>query len=219
LCISELISPCNKISDVGTDHAYLPIYLVQEGKAKYAYASDINIGPTERAEKNIKEYGLSDKINAYRAPGLYGIDEISPDTIIIAGMGGELIRDILSESEYVKAKIPELILQPMTQQHELRKWLCKNGFNIYREALVNEDNRIYQIICAKYCGKPYKLSDAELIVGKENIINNTPELKELITKNIKALNIAKQGKSSAGINVNREELTIKELEEILRKCK
>lgn len=139
------------IIDVGTDHAILPVYLCLSGKISRAIASDINRGPLERAEKNIAENGLSDMIEPVLTPGLCGLDDRSPTDIVIAGMGGIMIKDIISPSEV--AKRAHLILQPMTHAHILRGYLIENGFDICEERLARADGRVYVIISAQYSGK------------------------------------------------------------------
>ncbi len=152
------------IIDVGTDHAILPVYLCLSGKISRAIASDINRGPLERAEKNIAENGLSDMIEPVLTPGLCGLDDRSPTDIVIAGMGGIMIRDIISPSEV--AKRAHLILQPMTHAHILRGYLIENGFDICEERLARADGRVYVIISAQYSGKKCDYSEAELYAGR-----------------------------------------------------
>lgn len=114
------------VADIGTDHAKLPIYLVQTGKAARCIACDINKMPLERARTNINEYGLDDKIELLLTNGLQGVESYGVTDVIIAGMGGELIQEILKNSK-VKKHGTRFILQPMTKESELRRWLYDNG--------------------------------------------------------------------------------------------
>ena len=114
-------------ADIGTDHAYIPISLVLDGKVKYAIASDINEGPILKARENIEKYGLADKITARIADGLNGIEEYKPNSIVICGMGGELIARIINDCAYVKQQGIQLILQPMTSIAELREYLSTDS--------------------------------------------------------------------------------------------
>ncbi len=152
------------IIDVGTDHAILPVYLCLSGKISRAIASDINRGPLERAKKNIERNGLSDKIEAVLTAGLCGLDDRSPTDIVIAGMGGIMIKDIISTSAL--AKKAHLVLQPMTHAHILRGYLTENGFDICEERLARADGRVYVIISAQYTGKGCDYSEAELYSGR-----------------------------------------------------
>lgn len=138
-------------ADIGTDHAYVPIELVRSGRAKKVIAADVRTGPLEIAQANINKYGLSDKIETRLGSGISVLKENEADTIIIAGMGGELICDILL-SDMDKALSPLFILQPMNSQYELRQWLLENGFEILNEDIECEGNRVYNLIETKYSG-------------------------------------------------------------------
>lgn len=201
-------------ADIGTDHAYIPISLVLDGKAKYAIASDINEGPILKAKENIEKYNLQDKITIRVANGLDGIDKYRPDHILICGMGGELIAKILDDSDYVKQPRVKLILQPMTSIKELREYLSK-GFYIYDEDIVYDASKLYQIICAEYDGKNHSYSDTELEIGKKNIEKSSPLfnklIKSILSKKQKRLNGLKTG----GYDTKTTEKEIEELEKLL----
>ena len=138
----------NIAADIGTDHAYIPIRLIKDGRARRVIATDIREGPAEISEENIKKYGLSDKIEVRLGNGLSVIEKGEADLIIIAGMGGELIRDIIASDED-KARASDLILQPMNSQYELRKYLIQNGFTIYDEDIAVEGFKVYNILSVK----------------------------------------------------------------------
>lgn len=156
-------------ADIGSDHAYLPIYLVKNGICPHAIASDINEGPVKRSEMNVRLSNLSDKITVMLADGLDKASTRLPDDIVIAGMGGELIRDIIDASEYVKNPDIRLILQPMTMPEVLREYLVSHGFDIVDECVCKASGKLYQIICAHFCGKIKRLNDFELLLGEKNI--------------------------------------------------
>lgn len=157
-------------ADIGTDHAYLPIYLVGCGICPRAVASDINEGPIERAKLNIRVSGLADKIDAVCADGLDRAIKYSPNDIIIAGMGGELIVHIISASEYVKNENIRLILQPMTMPEVVSAYLCENGFNIIDEKVCTATGKCYRIICAEYDGVKRRVNETELIIGSPTAV-------------------------------------------------
>ena len=136
------------IADIGTDHAYIPIYLIQNNLAEYVIASDIKKGPVSIAEDNIKSHNLSDKIEVRLGGGLSVLDKGEADTIIIAGMGGILISEIIDADIY-KAKASNLVLQPMNAQYELRKYLLSHGFKITDEDIAVEGHKVYNIINAE----------------------------------------------------------------------
>lgn len=131
------------IADIGTDHAHIPIKLIKSGKCKKAIASDINEGPAKIAAENIKRENLN--IEVRTGPGLTVLNENEVEQIIIAGMGGKLIVDILKES-YDIAINSKLILQPMSGQYELRKYLVENNFIITDEDITIEGEKIYNLI-------------------------------------------------------------------------
>ncbi len=209
----SLVEQGSITADIGTDHAYLPICLIKRGICRHVYASDINRGPVLRAEKNIGREGLSDRISVYRANGLEGIERFFPDYVIIAGMGGELIRDIISVSEYTKRSCVKLILQPMTQQPLLRAWLYDNGFTVYDERLCNDGGKIYQIICVYYTGVAEGYRNIELILGKINMKNaaGSAEYAEHVKRNISIYEKIIKGKKKAGLDCIFETEILEEL--------
>ena len=141
-----------RFADIGTDHAYLPIYLMDKGIISCAVAADINQGPLDKAQENITKYGFNESISTVLCDGLSKIEPDSVDDIAIFGMGGELIVKIIDEASWVKDTDKRLILQPMTHPEKLREYLTKNGFLIVGETLSFDRGKIYQTICAQYDG-------------------------------------------------------------------
>ena len=146
-CIINYVTS-HTVADIGTDHAYVPIELIRSKRAEYVIASDVRRGPLDIARENIKEQGLSDRIETRLGSGRSVLSPGEAETVIIAGMGGELIADILSR-DGLTARRAQLILQPMNSQYELRKWLIENGYTIEREDLENEGNRIYDLFLVR----------------------------------------------------------------------
>lgn len=167
-CAAALVRG-GRLADVGTDHGYLPVSLLLDGKIKYAVASDINRGPLESARQTVAKHGLSDKVDLVLTDGLCGIEPYAPDDIAILGMGGELIASIIEAAEWVKNSKYRLILQPMTKRAELREYLLTHGFFIEDELVAEADGRIYQTICASYTGENTEYTLAELQLGRHNI--------------------------------------------------
>ena len=201
-------------ADIGTDHAYIPISLVLDGRVKYAIASDINEGPILKAKENIEKYGLSDKISVRIADGLNGIEEYKPNSIVICGMGGELIARIINDCDYVKQQGIQLILQPMTSIAELREYLS-HGFKIYDEDIVFDADKLYQIICAEYDGNEHEYTNAELEIGKINIEKRPPLYKNLVNSFIDKKKKRYNGLRLGGHPTVDVENEIKELEKLL----
>lgn len=135
-------------ADIGTDHAYVPIELIQRGICTRVIASDVRQGPVDIARDNIRNHKVYDKIEVRMGSGLSVLKKGEVDDIIIAGMGGELIRDII-KSDYETAIKSQLILQPMNSQYELRHYLIENGFTIVSEDISVEGFKVYNLIIAR----------------------------------------------------------------------
>ena len=201
------------VADIGTDHAYLPIYLVLNGIAVFALASDINEGPILKARENVSKYGLNDKIYTEIANGLDKIEKYKPTDIVICGMGGELIAKIIDSSSYVRNNGIRLILQPMTSAYELRDYLS-NGFSTIAENVVCEDNKLYQIMCVEYDGIKHRYSKAELELGQLNIKNKGEEFMSLLSLTINKKKKRFNGLRVGGYDTSEIESEILELEKI-----
>lgn len=208
-----------RLADIGTDHAYLPIYAVMNGISSFAIASDINEGPINRAKLHIESYSLSDKIATLRTDGLCDLEKYSPDDIVIFGMGGELIVNILNNAPWVKTGNRRFILQPMTNVDTVRLFLAENGFDIIGETLSEEAGKLYVTICCEYTGKTVSLSFAESLLGRYNIENalSSPLFEKLTQRVLNTYQVRLDGKKSAGINTTLEETVIKEISCVIEK--
>ena len=215
-CALPYVTRGGRVIDVGTDHAYLPIALVQEGICERALACDINQGPLDSARENICAAGLSGKIQTRLTDGLHGTQDFCADDVLIFGMGGELIVRILSEAPWVKNGKIKLILQPMSRASVLRKYLAENGFAILDECLTFED-KYYQIIAARYCGKNSDLDERELLIGKKNIEARSPLFAGFVRHEIQVLEKIREGKRHSVLGDSTEESRmIEQLEELLK---
>lgn len=204
-----------RVADVGTDHAYLPIYLVAEGISSSALACDINEGPIRSARANIAAAGLGDRIGTLRTDGLSGVEDFHPDDVMIFGMGGELIARILSDAPWVRSGDVGLILQPMTRIATLRAWLLENGFAITGETITLED-KYYQTIAARYTGVPEHYTECELLIGRKNILERPPHFEGLVRHEIHVLDAIIRGKSRAiCADTEAETRLLRALEELL----
>lgn len=151
--VAALVRPGARVADIGTDHAYLPVYLVQMGVCPTAIASDIGKGPLEAARHTVTAAGLTDKISLRLGDGLAGIAPDEAEDIVIAGMGGETIAAILQAAPWVKNPALRLILQPMTRAEDLRRFLLINGFSVLEERLIQDGRHLYPVLAAAYTGK------------------------------------------------------------------
>lgn len=167
LCCASMIKG-DFVCDIGTDHAYLPAYLVKSGKVRQALATDIRKGPLEMAKQTLKKHGISQEVRLILSDGFEHVPPKGITDAVIAGMGGETIRDILADKSaaWLKNGV-NLVLQPMTKSEVLRRWLAENGFCMTKETAV-KDNHIYTVIQANYTGAPQTLTDAEAYCGKLN---------------------------------------------------
>ena len=207
---AEMVREGSVVADVGTDHAYLPIYLCQTGRAVRAVASDVNEGPIARARENIAARGLSDRIDTLLCDGLCGIEPYRPTDILILGMGGELIVRILSDAPFVRDRSVRLILQPMTHPEAVRAYLCQNGYAIVEERLIDEE-KIYQILCAEYTGAQEEYTPLELLVGRQNLARRD-ECAQKVCERFRAVFTERlRGKRSVGGDTSVEERMLDEI--------
>lgn len=184
--VAKEIYSCKCFSDIGTDHAYLPVYMCMTNKCETAIASDINKGPLMRAKGTVSAYGLTDRIVLRLGGGLDTLEENEADAVSIAGMGGLLIAKILDNGLSKLTSAKKIVLQPMSSIPELRSFLYKNGWKITRETLAKEDEKIYTIMTVEIPDNDnkstYTPSNTELYIGKY-LIENKPEFfNEYITK-------------------------------------
>ncbi len=155
MTIASFVRKGSKIADIGTDHGYIPIYLVKEGISPSALAMDVRKGPLERAEHHVLDYGLGDKIKVRLSDGLMKLKPGEADTIVIAGMGGELIVRILEEGRHVWESAERLILSPQSEIGSVRHYLEENGFTILRETMVKDEGKYYTVIEAGHGAMHY----------------------------------------------------------------
>ncbi len=140
------------LADIGTDHGYLPIWLLVNKKISYAVAADVREGPLDRARMNTERYGLTDKVKTVLSDGLDNITADEADDIVMAGMGGELIAKLIDRTPWLRDSNKNLILQPMTRAEVLREYLCKSGFCIKEEKACISFGKTYSVILAAYDG-------------------------------------------------------------------
>ena len=217
LAAAEMVRPSARLIDVGTDHAYLPVYLVKKGAVSAALASDIAQGPIGRANAHICAQGVENAVKTALTPGLSGAEAFAPTDIVIAGMGGEMIASILEDAPFVRDPALSLVLQPMTKQEVLRAYLAKNGFEISEERAVLEDRRVYQVLCCAYTGKPYALTPLEEHIGPLLLKKGGKEVDLLLEKTRQRLKKSLTGKKSAGKTDENEEKLLLEIEELQKR--
>ena len=200
---AALVTQGYTLADVGTDHGYIPIYLLQQKKIPAAIAMDINEGPLERAKKHIALYGLQAYIQTRLSDGVAALKPGEVEAVLIAGMGGGLVMHILKDGEKVCQSAKELILQPQSEIEHVREFLREKGYTILAEDMVYEDGKFYPMMKVQYQGENenaqkasevLKLSDLYgglLLQNRHPVLKTFLEKEKLIYTGIKE-NLAKQ---------------------------
>ena len=167
LSAADLVRQGAVFADIGTDHAYLPIFLLSHGIVERAVCSDINAGPLTSAKTNVEECGFSDKVSFRLTDGARELFDTGATDYAICGMGGELIAKIIDDAPHLSSANVRLILQPMSRQAYLREYLYTHGFKIIDERYSYSSGKYYVCICAEYSGECTSLSEVEYELGRE----------------------------------------------------
>lgn len=213
LSAAEFVRQGAYFADIGTDHAYLPLFLLKEGKIPRAVCADINRGPLESARKNAEAEGLSEKIKFFLTDGAAALSGEGITDYAICGMGGELIADIIEAAPHLKSHGVRLILQPMTRVPHLRRYLCENGFSILDECYSAEGGKFYVCLCAEYTGEYSAICDFEAefgILGERRALTDAE--RGYINTKIKSLSRAARGKAQGSGAPSSEAELLSELE-------
>ena len=170
-CVASLVNKGARVADIGTDHAYLPIYLVQNGISNKVYACDVRKEPLRRAQLHIDEYGLSDKITTQLCDGLKGINKCDVDTVTICGMGGKLMKSILQAGIDKLGYNTQLVLSAQSELRDFRAYLLEAGIDIKSEHILLEDGKYYFIFDCVY-NTPYEQHFNKNVVDADDIYKN-----------------------------------------------
>ena len=157
LCCASMVQSGSRVADIGTDHGYLGIYLLQSGAARHVIACDLRKDPLENARRNAKLFGVDGEMEFRLSDGLEKILPDEVDTVVMAGMGGDLIQKILSQCPWRKREGLQFILQPQSAGNVLRRWLCEDGFEIRREEPVQDGHFLYTVMDIRQ-GEPAPLT-------------------------------------------------------------
>ena len=194
--VAAFVQEGKRLADVGCDHGYIPIYLLQKKKIEKAIAMDINQGPLMRAKEHIKEWGLENYIDTRLSDGVKALKPNEVQSIVIAGMGGPLMEKILTEGNEVLQTVTELVLQPQSEIGHFRRFLIENGYEITHEEMILEDGKYYPIMRAVH-GKAKEQTEAEYLYGKKLLQNRNPVLKEFLDREqVKAEELLEKLKNS-----------------------
>lgn len=182
-CVAGLVNKGARVADIGTDHAYLPIYLVQNGISNKVYACDVRKEPLRRAKLHIDEYGLSDKITTQLCDGLKGINKGDVDTVTICGMGGKLMKNILKAGIDKLGDNTQLVLSAQSELRDFRKYLLETGIDIKSEHMLLEDGKYYFIFdCVYNTQDEYYLNVTN--IQQNNIYENAAAASDIHNNNI-----------------------------------
>lgn len=219
LTAASLVRQGAYLADIGTDHAYLPLYLLREGRIRQAIAADIGAGPLARARQHLAEAGYLDRVQLVQTDGLCGLSGRGLTDIAICGMGGELIVRILSDAPFVRDVAVRLILQPMTHAPDLRRYLASAGFRIEEERLCRAAGRIYTCLCASYDGRVRTPSPAEEELGRMPPPGEARDLWcELVRRRMAALTACIAGRESGAQDTRRERELVSLCQELLKQA-
>lgn len=213
LMVADLAVPCEKVFDIGTDHCYLPVYLVQKGICKAAVATDIKEGPVRIAKRNVRLFGMEKHIDVFVADGMNHVEEGC--CVIIAGMGADVIVDILKKDMDSAKSCEWLILQCQSKTERLRAFLWDNGFAIEEEALINDRDKIYNAFRASYTGINRPYTETDTIASEILAKRHHPLLPGYVSGYIKKLDDMIAGYREAGRDFTEEIKLKRALEELL----
>lgn len=179
--VAGLVPECASAADIGTDHGYVPIFLVEQKHVDRVIAMDVNKGPLERAGRHIAQCGLSDRVEIRLSDGLSALKAGEADVMIAAGMGGGLMIRIIEEGEMVVNSLKACILQPQSEIGNVRKYLAAHGLVIEKEDMVLEDGKFYPMMRAVH-GKPEHYEEYEYIYGKKLLQMCHPVLEKFLLR-------------------------------------
>lgn len=201
--IADFVPEGAKVADVGTDHAYIPVYLAREKNIERLIASDINEGPLDSAKSYVTASELKDTIELRLGNGMKVLEENEVDTVIIAGMGGLLIAEIMEDSKNVCKSVDRFILQPMVGMRELRQYLESNEYIVSDESLVREGNKLYQILLVEK-GNEKVEDDIFYDFSNKLIENKDPLLKDYLNREIDKLSKIIENIQEKGSDENKK---------------
>ena len=215
LSAAELTRQDATFADIGTDHAYLPLFLLECGRINFAYCSDINEGPLASARRNAEERGMVDRMDFILTDGATVLDGRGITDYAICGMGGELIADIISRAPQLYKRDVNLILQPMSRQSTLRKFLAKEGFKILSESYSYDGGKYYVCLLATYTGERREIDEIEAELGSPSSeYRNTEARAGYLSTIYNARVRAMEGKIQGGMENPPERIIVDAINEV-----
>ncbi len=207
------------LCDIGTDHAYLPLYLLEGGVITRAVCSDINEKPLSSARRNAAERNMESKIDFVLTDGAEGLSSFGANDYSICGMGGELIIDIIERAEHLKKEDIHLILQPMTKCALLRRYLYENGFKILKEDYSFDTGKYYLTVLAEHDGVLRSADHIKCEIGDLSLSCDSAERAGYFENELRIMKKRRDGKLVSGISTDNEDSVIREIQIILNQKK
>ena len=196
LCCASMVQPGSRVADIGTDHGYLGIYLLQSSAARHVIACDLRKDPLENARRNAKLFGVDGEMKLRLSDGLEKILPDEVDTVVMAGMGGDLIQKILSQCPWRKREGLQFILQPQSAGNVLRRWLCEDGFEIQREEPVQDGHFLYTVMDIRQ-GEPAPLTPGTEYASPALLASGSPLVGNYLARVENALQETVRGLTNA----------------------
>lgn len=165
-CVASLVRKCGCVIDVGTDHAYLPVFLIQNEVCDTAFACDVKKGPLENAKETVRIFGLEKRIETVLSDGLDNVKPRKNCCVVLAGMGGILISELLGRADWLLDESVQIVAQPMSHAEYVRRFLYENGFEITEEKTAADAKHVYLALSAVYTGKKTAYTEGRLYYGK-----------------------------------------------------
>ena len=220
LSAAELVRQGAVFADIGTDHAYLPLFLLGEGKIARAVCADINEGPLNSARANAREAGITDKVEFVLTDGAAALSGKGITDYAICGMGGELIAAIIDRAPHLRDDGVNLILGPNSRQATLRKYLASEGFEIKCESYSTDAGKHYVTFLATYTGNKTEIDDISAEIGTKNVeyVNKSAQRCYLNAK-LAAFIKQRDGKKYGGDSAKYEELMVEKITEHIEKLR
>ena len=206
---AEFVRQDAVFADIGTDHAYLPLFLLSAGRIRHAVLADINEGPLESARRNAEQTPYLDRVELVLTDGAAALAGKGITDYAICGMGGELISEIVDRAPQLRCEGVRLILQPMSRQGHLRRYLAGAGFSVLAESYSEAEGKYYVCFCAEYTGVSREIDECEAEFGAEDVkIVNKDLQKRYIELKKKSLLRACNGKRAGGESADREAMLL-----------
>lgn len=216
LMAARMVRKGNAVADIGTDHAYLPAYLVLNGISPKALACDVRKGPLDNARKTVEHYGIEDKITLRLSDGFDEIEPFEAQDFVMCGMGGTLMEELVSRAYWLKNRSKRIIVQPQSHAEDIRRFFVENGFEILFEDACTDGGKLYCAMAAEYTGETFDKPVSYIYTG-ELPKSKKPEAK-LYLENIRARLLKKlEAERLHGSAENAEHLekVTSEMEEII----